>query len=299
MIAIDWGTSSFRAYRLDDAGAVRGQRSAAAGLLSCDGRFAAVLAQQLEGWDDERVLMAGMVGSRSGWREVPYVACPAGLAEVAAGLVELDADALPGRRLGIVPGVSSRDAAAAPDVMRGEETQVLGLLERLPGAGPHTVCLPGTHSKWVQLHDSRIVGLRTAMTGELYALLRRHSLLAALMPAPGEDDADDPEAFAQGVAASAADGGLAHQLFGVRTRGLFGELGPAAAPSYLSGLLIGHELRALRAECSSVVHLVGGAALVPRYLRALQALGATTQAHGEDLSAAGLFRIAAARGLRG
>jgi 2-dehydro-3-deoxygalactonokinase len=297
MIAVDWGTSSFRAYRLDAAGAVREQRSAAAGLLSCDGRFAEVLAQQLDDWDDERVWMAGMVGSRSGWREVPYVACPAGLGEIAAGVVELDA--MPGRRVAIVPGVSQREAGAAPDVMRGEETQVLGLLEHLHGDGPHTVCLPGTHSKWVQVQGGRIVGLRTAMTGELYALLRRHSLLAALMPATGEHDGDDPEAFARGVAASAADGGLAHQLFGVRTRGLFGELGAAGAPSYLSGLLIGHELRALHASAGDLVHLVGGAALVPRYTRALALLGTTAHAHGEDLSAAGLFRIATARGPRG
>jgi 2-dehydro-3-deoxygalactonokinase len=300
MIAVDWGTSSLRAYRLDAAGAVRERRSAAAGLLSCGGRFGEVLAQQLDGWDDGIVLMAGMVGSRSGWREVPYVACPAGLAEMAAGVVELDvAASMPGRRVAIVPGVSWREDDAAPDVMRGEETQVLGLLARLSGAGPHTVCLPGTHSKWVQVHDGRIAGLRSAMTGELYALLRRHSLLAALMPAADTDDGDDAEAFARGVAASGADGGLAHQLFGVRTRGLFGELGPASAPSYLSGLLIGHELRALRPAACHEVHLVGGAALVPRYTRALALLGVTAHAHGEDLSAAGLFRIAAVRGLRG
>jgi len=298
MIAVDWGTSSFRAYQLDAAGTAREQRSAAAGLLSCGGRFGEVLAQQLDGWDDRLVLMAGMVGSRSGWREVSYVACPAGLGEVAAGLAELDASALPARRVFIVPGVSQREAGAAPDVMRGEETQLLGLLERLPGAGPHTVCLPGTHSKWVQLHAGRIVGLRTAMTGELYALLRRHSLLAALMPKDSAEDADDPEAFARGVAASAAEGGLAHQLFGVRTLGLFGELGATAAPSYLSGLLIGHELRSLHSHASGVVHLVGGAALVPRYTRALALLGVAVQAHGEDLSAAGLYRIAVARGLR-
>jgi 2-dehydro-3-deoxygalactonokinase len=299
MIAVDWGTSSLRAYRIDAAGVVRERRSTAAGLLTCDGRFADVLARQLEGWHDPLVLMAGMVGSRGGWREVPYVACPAGLEALAAGLCELDAAALPGRRLFIAPGVSQREAGAPPDVMRGEETQLLGLVEHLTGSGPHTVCLPGTHSKWVQLQDGRITGLRTAMTGELYALLRRHSLLAALMPKGTEEDADDPESFAQGVAASAADGGLAHQLFGVRTLGLFGELGPTRAPAYLSGLLIGHELRALHAHAGAVVHLVGGAALVPRYARALQALGAVARAHAEDLSAAGLFRLAAARGLQG
>ena len=137
MIAVDWGTSSFRAYRLDATGVVREQRSAAAGLLSCQGQFGAVLAQQLDGWNDPLVLMAGMVGSRSGWREVPDVACPAGQDEIAAGLCELDATALPGKRVFIVPGVSQRAAEGAPDVMRGEETQLLGLLDALSGAGPH------------------------------------------------------------------------------------------------------------------------------------------------------------------
>ena len=296
MIAIDWGTSSFRAYRLDAIGGVREQRSTAAGLLACGGKFEAVLVREIAGWDDPVIVMAGMIGSRNGWHEVPYVACPAGMAEVVAGLREIDVAQLPGRRVLIAPGVVHHGAGKPPEVMRGEETQLLGLIDRL-GDGGHTLCLPGTHSKWVQLEGGRIVTLRTAMTGELYALLRKQSLLAALMPASVDDDGDDADAFARGVIASAGDGGLANHLFGVRTQGLFGTLGPGAAPSYLSGLLIGHELRALLPASPADVHLIGGLALQQRYARALALLGVTPRVHGEELAARGLYRLALARGL--
>ena len=294
MIAIDWGTSSFRAYRLDAAGAVIEQRSAGAGLLACDGAFESVLARNLEGWDDATIVMAGMIGSRSGWHEVPYVACPAHIDDLAAGLHEVNAATLPGRSVWIAPGVSHRGVDRPPEVMRGEEAQILGLDDRLRDGATYTVCLPGTHSKWVQVEGERIVSIRTAMTGELYALLRAHGMLAAVMS--GDDD--DPEAFAQGVAASARDGGLTNHLFSVRTQVLFADLSSARAPSYLSGLLIGHELRGLLPAGRAQVHLIGGRALVERYERALALMGAASQAHGEALSARGLFRLALARGLR-
>ncbi|QNM95706.1 2-dehydro-3-deoxygalactonokinase [Chitinimonas koreensis] len=300
MIAVDWGTSSFRAYRLDESGAVREQRSAAAGLLACRGGFEAVLAQQLAGWDDAGVVMAGMIGSRGGWLEVPYLACPAGAPEIAAGMREVVAPSLSGRRVWIVPGLAHQPAAAPPEVMRGEETQVLGLLGDLAGTGPHWLCLPGTHGKWVCVEDGRIVSLRTAMTGELYALLRRHSLLAALMPAsggPDDADGDDPAAFERGVAASKAPGGLAHQLFGVRSQGLLGTLAAEQAPSYLSGLLIGHELRGLLPAGTRSVQLIGGADLVRRYALALALLGVAATPHGEALGARGLHLLARLRGI--
>ncbi len=289
MIAIDWGTSSFRAYRLNAAAEVLQQRSAALGLLSCQGRFEAILAEQLQGWDDGDIIMAGMIGSRNGWREVPYVRCPAGLPDIAAGCIELEAAPLPGRRIVIVPGLSDQQGLT-PEVMRGEEVQVLGLADQLPGDGPHTLCLPGTHSKWVQCQRGSVQSLRTAMTGELYALLRKQSLLSALMPAEGED-APDAAAFERGIQASGAAGGLSHHLFGVRTLGLFEGLTPAQAPSYLSGLLIGHELRALMPAAADVVHLIGDAALVQRYSAALSLLGMASQTHGQALSARGLFRV--------
>ncbi len=297
MIAIDWGTSSFRAYRLDATGGVMEQRSAAAGLLACGGAFEATLAEQVAGWDDPLIVMAGMIGSRSGWREVPYVACPAGMAELAAGLCRLGATMLADRSVFIAPGMSCHPPDGPPEVMRGEETQLLGLLDSLPDDGPHTVCLPGTHSKWVRIAAGRIETLHTAMTGELYALLRKHSLLAALMPPSSDDDVDDPEGYARGVADSAREGGLSNHLFGVRTQGLFGSLDAAQAPSYLSGLLIGHELRALAPAHVRTVHLVGGTGLVQRYRRALELLAVPSTVHGESLTATGLFRLARARGL--
>lgn len=296
MIAVDWGTSSFRAYRLDASGAVLEQRSAAAGLLACQGRFEPMLAQQLAGWDDELILMAGMIGSRNGWREVPYVACPAGLDEIAAGMLCVVAEGLPGRRIVIAPGLSHRPAAGTPEVMRGEETQLLGLFGELAGAGPHTVCLPGTHSKWATVGAGRINAFHTAMTGELYAVLKQHSLLGALMN--HEASSDDAPAFELGVRTSTDAGGLLSHLFSVRTCGLFAELSAAQLPSYLSGLLIGHELNGLLAGAGHV-HLIGSEALVQRYRRALALRHVDAQVHGEALVARGLHRLAAAARLIG
>ena len=293
MIAVDWGTSSLRAYRLDAAGAVLEQRSAAAGLLACQGRFEAMLAQQLAGWGDELILMAGMIGSRNGWREVPYVACPASLDEIAAGLLLVAAESLPGRRVLIAPGLSHRPEAGAPEVMRGEETQLLGLFGELAGAGPHTVCLPGTHSKWATVGAGGISAFHTAMTGELYAVLKQHSLLGALMDHEAAATAEDTPAFELGVRTSADASGLLCHLFSVRTRGLFGELSAAQLPSYLSGLLIGHELNGLLAGAPHV-HLVGSELLVQRYRRALALRGVEAQPHGEALAARGLYRLAGA-----
>jgi 2-dehydro-3-deoxygalactonokinase len=291
MIAIDWGTSSLRAYRLDGQGQVLEQRSVAVGLLACRGRFDAVLAEQLQDWDDPLVLMAGMIGSRNGWREVPYVRCPAGIDEIAAGIVELPAGGLEGRHLFIAPGLAQLPDAATPEVMRGEEVQVLGLADELPADGLHTLCLPGTHSKWVQLQGGRILSLRSAMTGELFALLRQHSLLGALMGAEARASHDSP-AFERGVQASAAPGGLSHHLFGVRTLGLFDRLAPDEAPSYLSGLLIGHELRGLVPAGCGCVHLIGEDQLVRSYAHALALLQTPCRAYGQALSARGLFRLA-------
>jgi len=293
MIAVDWGTSSFRAYRLDAAGSVLEQRSAAAGLLACQGRFEPMLAQQLAGWDDELILIAGMIGSRNGWREVPYVACPAGLGEIAAGMLLVEAESLAGRRIFIAPGLSHRPAAGAPEVMRGEETQLLGLFGELHGAGPHTVCLPGTHSKWATVDAGGISAFHTAMTGELYAVLKQHSLLGALMDHDAGSVDEDAHAFELGLRTSADAGGLLSHLFSVRTRGLLGELSAVQLPSYLSGLLIGHELQGLLAGAPQV-HLIGSEALVRRYRRALAWRGVDVQVHGEALAARGLHRLAMA-----
>jgi 2-dehydro-3-deoxygalactonokinase len=296
MIAVDWGTSSLRAYRLDAAGAVLEQRSAPAGIRACEGAFESVLAEQVNGWDDELIVMAGMIGSRNGWLEVPYVACPAGLDEIAAGLREVAASSLPGRRILIAPGLSYRPPEGAPEVMRGEETQILGLLGALAVNEQHGIGLPGTHSKWATVKSGRIVAFQTAMTGELYAVLTQHSLLGALMEQAAGALVDDGSAFDLGVQAGNAAGGLLNHLFGVRTRALFGELAPPQLPSYLSGLLIGHELRGLQAG-TGPLHLIGSDALLRQYRRALALRGVNAQLHGEALAARGLHLLARARGL--
>ncbi len=290
MIAVDWGTSSFRAYRLNVAGVVMEQRSAAAGLIACNGAFEAVLAEQLKDWDDELIVMAGMIGSRSGWHEVPYVQCPAGIDEIAAGMLEVTASGMPSRRIFIVPGLSGRSSSGLPEVMRGEETQLLGLLgllSALPGDGAHTVCLPGTHSKWAIVKDGSISSFQTAMTGELYAVLKQHSLLGALMT----EGVDDAMAFSSGVQTSSQSGGLLNHLFSVRTRGLFGEFSATQLPSYLSGLLIGHELLGLSPETERV-HLIGNSVLLSRYQRALAMRGIESSLHAEVLAAQGLHQLA-------
>ncbi|WDS36189.1 2-dehydro-3-deoxygalactonokinase [Pseudoxanthomonas sp.] len=289
MIAVDWGSSSLRAWRLDDAGIVLERRRADLGALAPAGTHAAVLAGQLDGWDDARILICGMAGARGGWVEAPYVPCPANAQQIARSLVRpsLDGTGLQGRDVHIVPGVSDR-TSHVPDVMRGEETQVMGLLATRPQAA--LLCLPGTHSKWIACQDGVITGLSTAMTGETYALFRHHSMLARTMPE--RDGSWDADAFDAGVARSREPGGMLHHLFGLRALALADALAPEQAPAYLSGLLVGHEIGARQPPPGQVIHLIGGSHLVAPYQRALQAFGLVADIHHEDLSAAGLSLLA-------
>ncbi|QJD67510.1 2-dehydro-3-deoxygalactonokinase [Xanthomonas campestris pv. badrii] len=291
MIAIDWGTSSLRAYLLDATGTVLEQRRGNDGILACQGRFADVLSALIADWEGP-VLLSGMIGSRNGWVEQAYLPCPADTAALAAAMRRYD-DLLPGRTLWFVPGVSTGERTGVPDVMRGEETQLAGLLASL-GQGDHVACLPGTHSKWATLANGQLTDFATVMTGELYAVLCQHSILGKLIP-DAHAELDAP-AFLLGIERSAEPGGLSHHLFGTRTLGLFDRLSAQALPSYLSGLLIGHELREHRGT-HATVHLVGSPALAQRYALALQHLGVQSQLHPEDLAAAGLFALARQRGL--
>ncbi len=292
MIAVDWGSSSLRLYRMDDSGTVLERRRSDSGVLASEGRFGEVLARESAGWDDDTVLMCGMIGSRNGWHEMPYLDCPAGNAELAAGMRRIHPPGFETRALWLVPGLRDTGSGSVPDVMRGEETQLAALLDDLPG-GPHLVCLPGTHSKWVSARDGRIQRIATSMTGELFAVLRQHSILGRLMAAG--DARTDIHAFDAGLRRSADPGGLLHHLFGVRTAGLFGQFSESALPSYLSGLLIGHELRAAnlfsRSPRPAQVHLVGHERLLASYAHALTTLGIGVQRHPETLAARGLHAL--------
>jgi 2-dehydro-3-deoxygalactonokinase len=285
MIGIDWGTSSFRAFRLDLGGQVRDQRTAARGIMHVQAAgFADVLRNEIGSWlgaGERCVLLCGMIGSRQGWVEAPYLHCPAGAAELADAVVTVPFD---GAQVMLVPGLSDADAAGTPEVMRGEETQVIGVMPALGESG--IACLPGSHSKWARISGGRITGYSTYLSGEAFSALRDGTILGRMM----RDGAGDDTAFDLGVARSADPGHLLHHLFGVRTLGLFGRLSENTAASYLSGLLIGHEVRdALPA--GATVHLVGSRALCLLYRRAIKACGGTAVVMDENAAAAGLALI--------
>jgi 2-dehydro-3-deoxygalactonokinase len=288
MIGVDWGTTSFRAFRIGRDGAVRDRRTSARGILNVpDGRFGETLRDEIGPWlaaGEERVLLSGMVGSRQGWKEAPYLPCPAGPRDLAAALVGIGFD---WARVKLVPGLSGVDGAGVAEVMRGEEAQVLGAAPLLRDGG--IACLPGTHSKWVRVQDGRIAGFTTHMTGEVFAALRGHTILGRMM----RDGPSGGAAFDAGVARSADPGGLLHHLFGVRAQALAGRLAETEAPAYLSGILIGHEARAALAEVpGGVVHLIGAAELTALYARAIAACGGFAERQDQDAAAMGLALIA-------
>lgn len=284
MIGIDWGTTSLRAYRLA-GGRVIDRRDSARGIITVEpGGFGAVLRDAVGAWlqDGETdVLMAGMIGSRQGWVETPYLPCPAGLDRLAAALIVVPFDTA---RVAIVPGLQGEDASGTPEVMRGEETQLVGLVG-WSGASAHA-CLPGTHSKWAVVAEGSVTKFATHMTGETFAALRSATILGRMM----QDGPTDAPAFLRGVARAAEPGGLLHHLFGVRTQGLFGRLSPHEAASYLSGLLIGHEIEA--AAPSGTVHLIGTPELCALYAMALERCGEQCVRAPPDLAAVGLAAIA-------
>ena len=231
-------------------------------------------------------LIAGMAGSQQGWVEAPYCACPAGFDDIARQLTWIDW-AGPGR-IAIVPGLSI-EHNGVPDVMRGEETQIFGALQLLALTDARLV-LPGTHSKWASVESCRIVDFSTFMTGEFYALLRRHSLLARTMP-EAEPPADEA-AFEQGVRHALASRGLLNTAFSTRTLSLFQRLDSAALPSYLSGLVIGEELKSQGLQPGETVLVLGADALAARYAQALNIVGVTAQAVDVGVTWLGLSAFA-------
>ena len=297
LIAIDWGTTAARAYRMDARGDVCGVHSAPLGIARVqDRRFADALAALLGDWQNDPGprLACGMIGSRQGWREVPYVACPASLDALAGGIATVS-----GAGLAIVPGLVTRDPLGMPDVMRGEETQLMGAIA--PHEPAVLAVLPGTHSKWARVERGRVVDFATFMTGELYALLLAHSILGRMA-----ERIDRPvigPAFERGVQRGLRSGGLTHMIFGARTLVLAGELEAPAVDEWLSGVLIGAEIRDATAwaQESAVdathVRVIGDDALVARYASAL-ALAGVMADHGDPHAAArGLWRIAGQAGL--
>lgn len=296
-IAVDWGTSSFRAYLLGTAGEILDRRASPAGILHVgEGGFPATLKAETGAWlaayPSAAVVMSGMIGSRQGWMEVPYQSCPCDLDALASGLKRLD---WPEAEVWIVPGLIDRTTPGLPDVMRGEETQVFGALSELSGDSA-LICLPGTHSKWVTFSAGAITGFATYMTGEVYDLLQGHSILGRLMT----PDAVTPDQwFAEGVACGAGNGDLLRLLFSARSRVLDGQMPESGARAYLSGLLIGREISAARAaseEAAEEVVLLGAPSLAKLYEAAAGQLGCAARLMSDEVVAQGLFQLADCRG---
>lgn len=316
LIGLDWGTSSLRAFRFDAAGAVQEMRHRPWGIMNlpaaANGHAHATQTAAFEhAFDDVcgdwvraqpgiPVLACGMVGSAQGWREARYLESPASLDHLARGLTLVEHSA--GPSVHIVPGLLQR--GELPNVMRGEETQVLGVMaaSALPDDATVLIGLPGTHSKWVLARRRSIAQFHTFMTGEVFAALRGHTILGRTMQAA---EAPDDAAFARGlqVARSGeASLGLLSHIFSTRTLGLTGALPGTAQADYLSGLLIGYEVAALAAQQApgathAHVVLCGEPDLCRRYALALAAYGLPAPEMADNATARGLWQIATAAAL--
>ena len=281
-IGVDWGTSSLRSFAVDAQGALRDMRMSDQGMVRlAPDEFEETLGIMTTGWLAEGratpVIACGMVGARQGWVEAPYAPCPGPplaprLTRVRTRDARLD--------VRIVPGLAQMDP---PDVMRGEETQVAGLLAGEPDF-EGVVCLPGTHTKWVRVAGGAVTGFTTCMTGEVFALLTERSILRHSVGTGSTDEA----AFLRGVEDGLADGTPMARLFGLRAADLLHGMPPAAARGRLSGLLIGAEVAGMAGGAKRVA-VLGDAVLAGLYRAALGLAG--IEAHALDatnLTVAGL-----------
>ncbi|WP_026971799.1 2-dehydro-3-deoxygalactonokinase [Aliagarivorans marinus] len=285
-LIVDWGTSNFRAFAMDSDGALIDKIERNMGLLQVEqGQFAQRLEQELRAWLGEYqqlpVFMAGMVGSAQGWVDVPYVETPVSIGQLAE---QCHRFTLPwGAQAVIIPGVSTVDEHGIPDVMRGEEVQLFGLLA-LSGQSSLHAAFPGTHSKHIHAKDGQLLGFNTFMTGELFSVLSKHTILGRGLP---EQQSAEP-AFLRGVNESGS-AVLSSRLFSTRTHRLFGNLPEEQVMDYLSGLIIGEELRQFD---SKALQLVGGQGLCKRYALACRELGLDSQfVSGDEAFLAGMLKI--------
>lgn len=286
VIGVDWGTSNARFLLADgDGGLLEARDGPGVAQLASPDAIEAACFDAIAAWPRLPVVMAGMVGSNIGWRPAPYVPAPAAVADIAASAVRFVAR---GVEFHLLPGVETRRGDGTPDLMRGEETQIFGVMT----PDDTLVCLPGTHVKWAIVAGGRITGFHTAMTGELLDLMARGSIL--LNPRRAASAEVDP-AFLDAVAAIRTSAlGLESMLFGVRSRQIGGMLDPALADGYLAGLCIGADVRSalLLHPVASRVLLVGTPALTGLYAAALSAFGVKSDTiDGRDAALAGLVRI--------
>ena len=292
MIGIDWGITSFRAYRLTADGTIRDRRHGPRGILNVqDGRFADTLREEIGPWlaaGERHVLLCGPVGGPRGWVEAPLLPCPAGPAELARALGSIPFDWAEVKQM---PGLTCADAGGALGVIRCEAALVMGALTQIGGTG--LACVPGSNSTWARVEGGRIASFATHATGETFAALRGQVFPGrTIRDAPASDLAS----FDAGVARSGQEGGLLHHLFGMRALAQAGRFADGAAGSFLWGLLIGHEVRSALASLphETVVHVIGAPDLTALYARAIEAAGGMAERLNGEAIARGLALIGAA-----
>jgi len=305
LIGVDWGTSSLRAYLIGSGGVVLDRRETSGGITMLPDRdFDGALSDAVGDWrlrcPGLPILLSGMIGSRQGWHEAPYADCPISVEALASDLTPIESRHF--GRLHVVPGL--KQSTGRPDVMRGEETQIIGAL-RSSGKADGVFVLPGTHSKWVRVEAGRVVSFTTYMTGEVFAALKNHTILGALMqdvggtPAAPVQDAETGRGFQKGLFAASelADAGdLLSALFGIRVRGLMGDLAAKDSADFLSGLLIGSEFLSARGA-GERLSIIGNAELTSRYGKAAEFFGSRFSAADAECAPIGHYTIARAAGL--
>jgi len=271
-VAVDWGTSSFRLWLIGADGGILAERRSGEGMTSAAKTgFSAVLAGHLtaiEAPESLPVIVCGMAGAKQGWVEAGYIDVPAPLTSILTGAVSVPGES---RDVRILPGLAQRDRAT-PDVMRGEETQLLGALGSA-NSGAQAVCMPGMHSKWVHVNDGKVTGFSTFMTGELFDAISKHTILSHAV-AGAEEQPADAAAFEAAVSAAFARPALASNLlFTARSGQLLHGISAAAAQARLSGTLIGLEIAGALQETSSAdITLVASGRLQALYEQAFRAL---------------------------
>ena len=283
-IAADWGTTNRRAYKIDAGGECVDEFEDERGIMSvAPGGFPKAVAEIRSRLGDSPLLLAGMIGSNRGWQEAPYVACPAGIDEVADALVWA------GEREAIVPGVSYLKGNCA-DVMRGEEVQLLGAVAAGLVDPMSMICHPGTHNKWATLRQGKIAEFRTVMTGELFNLLKEHSILSDLLNGPVEPT----DVFRQAARYAFENEALPAELFAVRARVLLGQAKKEDAAAYTSGILIGTDVRiGLSVPTAARITLIGRPELTRLYAAAIgEAQRDAVELDGEQCFLAGIQGIA-------
>jgi 2-dehydro-3-deoxygalactonokinase len=294
LIAVDWGTSRLRAMLIGADGEILAEGESSEGIGALNGHHEQAFELLVADWPPVPAVMAGMVGSRQGWREAAYLPCPATRTELAAKVLRFDTTR--GRPVAIVPGLMVRSPDRDGDVIRGEETQIVGLLDREPDFAGVAI-LPGTHSKWATIGKSAIIDFQTFLTGEIFDLLARHSFLRHSVAENGRDLSAEPD-FALAVRRTAEEGlPFLAAIFSVRARQLLDGVSPEDNLAYLSGLVIGGEIAAARAAGrlppSTALRIVGTQSLARAYRRAFAILGEDSEAlDGKEMARAGLVHIA-------